>query len=241
MSKLSDKEFWFISVYTRARGFGKSHRKHDIWDYMKGLCCYDSDEWIASLIKKNVLSESPDKQKVKFTDYGVDLFRAMKDDQKDWDSKNIIKISTADKDEILIRAGENFIANRFIRDLIKSCSEKMKIIDPYMGSDFFDLLEDLNHNLTVEIITSDQTKKTVRKTYLDYRSQYPNIKMKILPYSEAKFHDRFIIIDEQCGFHFGYSLKDLGKRDSQINKLGNISKYLLMFGEYWQEGNLLAS
>ena len=41
-----------------------------------------------------------------------------------------------------------------------------------------------------------------------FNSQYDNIKIKQF----SKSHDRFLIIDKTHFYHFGASLKDLGKR-----------------------------
>lgn len=238
MSELSKKEFWLISVYFyHARGFGGSHSKHDIWHYMSGLCCYDADDIVESLVQKNVLSQSPDGYKVKFTDYGIELFNAMKKEQDSWDSKNIINISNIKKDEILIRAGERFKANRIIRELINSAKRELYIMDPYIGSDLLDQIEDTNTKINIRILTSDQTKKTVRQAYFSYSHQYKNVEIKILPFSETSFHDRFIFIDSTQGFHLGHSLKDMGTKDTQINKIKDITKQKKMFDDYWSKAD----
>jgi hypothetical protein len=48
-----------------------------------------------------------------------------------------------------------------------------------------------------------------------HNSQYPPIEMKELNSS----HDRFLIIDNKSIYHFGASIKDLGKKWCAVSKL----------------------
>lgn len=55
------------------------------------------------------------------------------------------------------------------------------------------------------------TREISKQLYLDlkkYNSQYPRIEIKEFRDS----HDRFLIIDNKEVYHFGASLKDLGKK-----------------------------
>ncbi len=48
-----------------------------------------------------------------------------------------------------------------------------------------------------------------------HNSQYPKIELKKF----IKAHDRFLIIDENTVYHFGASLKDLGKKWFAFSKM----------------------
>ena len=50
-----------------------------------------------------------------------------------------------------------------------------------------------------------------------FNGQYPTLKVA----KTDKFHDRFIILDEQEIYHLGASIKDLGKKCFGINKIEN--------------------
>ena len=70
------------------------------------------------------------------------------------------------------------------------------------------------NNVTVKIFTktiSKQLALDVKK----YNSQYPYVEIKEFKYA----HDRFIIIDDKEVFHFGASLKDLGKKWFAFSRL----------------------
>lgn len=71
-----------------------------------------------------------------------------------------------------------------------------------------------NKNVAVFIFTSQNcnlTKLHIKK----FNEQYPTLKI----IRTNKFHDRFIIIDNIDLYHCGASLKDLGKKYFEINKI----------------------
>ena len=56
---------------------------------------------------------------------------------------------------------------------------------------------------------------------LDYKirnKEYPTLKLA----KTNKFHDRFIIIDNEEMYHLGASIKDLGKKCFGINKIEDV-------------------
>ena len=61
-----------------------------------------------------------------------------------------------------------------------------------------------------------QTKLTVGDV-MNFNKQYSKLELK---FTEA-FHDRFLIIDDNCAYHIGASLKDAGKKCFAINQLGD--------------------
>ena len=101
--------------------------------------------------------------------------------------------------------GQVFDAYRFVSDLIKSAKVKIILIDNYVDESVLTLFSKVC-DVKVVIYThgiSKQLKLDLKK----YNSQYGNVKIK--EFSDA--HDRFLIIDEEV-YHFGASLKDLGKK-----------------------------
>jgi hypothetical protein len=100
-----------------------------------------------------------------------------------------------------------FDAYTFVSDLICSAKISVILIYNYIDDTVLTLFTNRNKNVTAKIYT-----KTINKQLaLDlkkHNSQYPEIKIKEL----KKAHDRFLIIDEKTIYHFGASLKDLGKQ-----------------------------
>ena len=102
--------------------------------------------------------------------------------------------------------GEVFDAYVFVSDLIKSAKTSIILIDNYVDESVLTLLSK-NQNINVTIYSkniSSRLKLDVKK----YNTQFRPLTLKIFKES----HDRFIILDEKEVYHFGASLKDLGKK-----------------------------
>jgi len=102
--------------------------------------------------------------------------------------------------------GQIFDAYKFAANLIKSAKKSITLIDNYVDESVL-ILFSKNQNVNVRIFTkniSEQLKLDLEK----YNSQYKSI--EIIRFNKA--HDRFIIIDDNEIYHFGASLKDLGKK-----------------------------
>jgi hypothetical protein len=240
MTELTAREYNFLSLRFRRGNIYGSHSISTLSIRMVQEDWFPSvDVVIESLIAKKVFDLSPDGYKVKFTDYGIELFTSMQKAQKDWDRQPIIKISHLNRDQILIRAGESFIANRVLREIISIAQNELCLLDAYVGSIFFDLLEDTNIKVNTRIVTSDKCMPAAFKTYMAYKSQYSHVEMRTIKYSKVKFDDRFILIDGSIGYHSGHSFKDLGTKDSQINKIKDARKQLTLFEDHWKKASII--
>ena len=110
--------------------------------------------------------------------------------------------------------GQIFDAYKFVSDLIRRAKKSIIIIDNYIDDSVLLLLTKRKKSVTVKIFTktiSKQLSLDVKK----YNSQYLPVEIKKFKYA----HDRFIIIDDKEVFHFGASLKDLGKKWFAFSKL----------------------
>lgn len=234
MSEISQDEFWFVKVYFRQYpGTNGAHSITDIQMRMLKLHCGNSRSLIESLIAKKVFSLSLDGLKVKFTDYGVELYAAMDADQKTWDQQRIIKVSNLEKGQILIRAGETFKANRVLREILGQARTELCVLDPYIGPQLFDLVEDVNPGILGRLITSDKGPPAAIITYRAFRIQYPAIELRVIDHGSV--HDRFILWDKAKGIHLGHSLKDLGQKDTQLNLIEMPIENISLFEQRWLE------
>jgi hypothetical protein len=236
MNILTHDEFWFINVYFGSHGFKHSHDIMDINIYMMRLACHNTVSLIHSLIKKNILNQSPNGRQVKFTDYGIEVYLAMKHAQADWEKKPLIRVTNLEHDEILIHSGEGFRANRIVRELFSSASTELCIIDPYVGSQLFDLLQDSRNATAVRIITSARVSAATKQTYLAYHTQEPRVEMRIIA---GDIHDRFVLWDGSKGFHIGHSIKDLGTKDTQLNLIKDPKQQLQLFESRWSHATAI--
>ena len=84
------------------------------------------------------------------------------------------------------------------------------------------LLAKRNKNVSATLYT--KTPGTQFKLDLSkHNSQYPEI--RVVEFNKA--HDRFLIIDKEELYHFGASLKDLGKKWFAFSKINTLVDELL--------------
>ncbi len=103
--------------------------------------------------------------------------------------------------------GQIFDAYRFASDLIRSANKSILLIDNYIDDTVLTLFSKRKEAVKVTIYTkkiSKQLKLDVEK----FNQQYEPIEIR--KFSDS--HDRFLIIDNKDIYHFGASLKDLGKK-----------------------------
>ena len=103
--------------------------------------------------------------------------------------------------------GEIFDAYVFVVDIIKQAKKSIILIDNYVDESVLILLSKNMENIKIDIYTKNINEKLKLDTK-KYNKQYRNIKLKRFNDS----HDRFLIVDEKEVYHFGASLKDLGKK-----------------------------
>jgi len=110
--------------------------------------------------------------------------------------------------------GQIFDAYRFVSDLFRTAKKSIIIIDNYIDDTVLTHLTKRHNTVSVTILTktiSKQLALDVKK----FNEQYPAIEIKEFDNS----HDRFLIIDDKTVYHFGASLKDLGKKWFAFSKM----------------------
>ena len=110
--------------------------------------------------------------------------------------------------------GQIFDAYKFVSDLIRKAKKTIIIIDNYIDDSILMLLTKRKKDVMVKIFTNTISKQ-LALDMKKHNSQYPPVEIKRFKYA----HDRFIIIDDKEVFHFGASLKDLGKKWFAFSKL----------------------
>lgn len=102
--------------------------------------------------------------------------------------------------------GQIFDAYVFVSKIIKSANKEIILIDNYIDESVLQLFRKRKRKVSVVIYTKKITK-ILQQDLEKYNKQYSPIEIKKF----TKAHDRFIIIDGKEIYHFGASLKDLGK------------------------------
>ena len=99
--------------------------------------------------------------------------------------------------------GQVFDAYTFVSDLIRTAKDSIILIDNYIDDSILILFTKTKVKTTIYTNITKQLELDFKK----YKEQYNNLEIKQF----QKSHDRFLIIDNQV-YHFGASLKDLGKK-----------------------------
>jgi hypothetical protein len=110
--------------------------------------------------------------------------------------------------------GQIYDAYTFVADIIRSAQKSIDLIDNYLDDTVLTLLSKKQANVAVRMFTktvTPQLKQDIEK----FNTQYPSLKAEQFD----KAHDRFLIIDQQTVYHFGASLKDLGKKWFAFSKM----------------------
>jgi hypothetical protein len=231
VAELTSREVWFIDVYFKHHhGFGGSHNINEMKHFMLPLLCGPADAIIKSLIAKKVLSVSPDGNKVKFTDHGLGLYRSLQSAQQEWEKQPVIRVNNLTKEQILVTAGETFTANRILREIISQAHSRLRIIDPYIGAEILDLVQDIGLSPELRVITSSRASATAISACKAFQTQYKDAEFRV---ATDKIHDRYVICNESTAYHLGHSLKDLGKKDTQVSVQRDVGQVIRLFEERW--------
>ncbi len=110
--------------------------------------------------------------------------------------------------------GQTFDAYLFVSKLIKSAKREVVLIDNFVDETVLLLLNKRKSGVNA-MIYSKNINSNLLLDLKKHNSQYPLIEIKELNSS----HDRFLIIDDKSIYHFGASIKDLGKKWCAVSKL----------------------
>ena len=125
-----------------------------------------------------------------------------------------IELGEAKPKQGIFYNGQIFDAYTFTADIIREASKSIILIDNFVDDSVLILLSKRSKNVTATIYTKEITKQ-LRLDLAKHNKQYPEIRVNVFKNS----HDRFLIIDEKELYHFGASLKDLGKKWFAFSKM----------------------
>jgi len=110
--------------------------------------------------------------------------------------------------------GQIFDSYKLTADIIRSAKSSIILIDNYVDDSVLMLFTKRKTKVSVTIYTKS-ISKILKQDLQKYNAQYQPIEIKQLKTA----HDRFMIIDKNKVYHFGASLKDLGKKWFAFSKL----------------------
>ena len=118
--------------------------------------------------------------------------------------------------------GQMFDAHNFTSDLIRSAKKSIILIDNYVDDSVLTLFSKRNEKVTAAIYTKNISKK-LKLDLKKHNSQYS----EIVAHEFKNAHDRFLILDETQLYHFGASLKDLGKKWFAFSRMDSMTDDVL--------------
>lgn len=118
--------------------------------------------------------------------------------------------------------GQVYDAYSFISNLIRTAKESIILIDNYVDDKILTLFLKRNKKVNLKIYTKNITKE-LKLDLEKHNEQYE--KIEIIKFDKS--HDRFLIIDDKEIYHFGASLKDLGKKWFAFSKFDKESIEML--------------
>ena len=144
---------------------------------------------------------------IKLTNEVASIDNRLKNVEKEINKNNLIdKIFFEDK---------FFDAREIIEKIVSSASQSIVLFDPYVDTKALSFFKCKAANVSLLIITSLNKAKLNEEDVLDINRDYGNLSIS---YSE-KYHDRYLIIDNETYYHLGSSLNYLGKAFSQMTKI----------------------
>ena len=110
--------------------------------------------------------------------------------------------------------GKHYDAYSFAKKLIRKATKSIVLVDGYCDDVTLDILAAKRGGANVTIATVAKTPIT--KTAIEkFNKQNPTLTVK----TTGVFHDRFLILDDKELYHFGASLKNLGRRYCAVSKM----------------------
>lgn len=135
---------------------------------------------------------------------------------------NAIEEKNTPQKQHIFYDGQIFDAYLFVSDIVKSAKSSIKLIDNYVDESTLVLFTKRDEKVDIKIYTKNITQQ-LKLDLKKHNAQYPKITIQKFDL----YHDRFLIIDEKQVYHFGASLKDLGKKWFAVSKM-DISSFELL-------------
>jgi sugar-specific transcriptional regulator TrmB len=132
-------------------------------------------------------------------------------------------------------AGEYFDALYKIGEIIEKAQNEIIIIDSYLNEKIVRFIKSKNTSATLTLVVSKSANTDSLKMIVEAAHQQFG---KIQTMENSNFHDRFVILDKNEVYHFGASLKDVGKRGFMFSMIEENSIKENFFDQLKKEGIL---
>jgi hypothetical protein len=134
-------------------------------------------------------------------------YKQIQTDKKLDNVLNALQSNKKEQKQGIFFEGNIFDAYKFVSGLIRKAQKDITLIDNYIDETILTLFSKKKPDVNVKIYTR-QITKALKLDVQKFNEQYPKLTVEKFERS----HDRFLIIDNKDVYHFGASLKDLGKK-----------------------------
>ena len=113
--------------------------------------------------------------------------------------------------------GRHYDAHSFATKLVRKATKKIVLVDGYCDEITLDILAQKKGGVEVVVATAQKmiSNHLTPVAVAKFNKQNPTLQVKAV----AAFHDRFLILDDKELYHFGASLKDLGRQYCAVTKM----------------------
>lgn len=110
-----------------------------------------------------------------------------------------------------------FDAYVLVEDIVKRCKSRLVLIDDYVDADVLERFRVRNVGTTVDVYVQNiHRTRAMEIAFEAYHQQYPNEHVELHVFNLS--HDRWLIVDDEV-YHFGASIKDLGKKWFSVDRI----------------------
>lgn len=114
-----------------------------------------------------------------------------------------------------------FDAYVLFEKLVKRARIRIVLIDNYVDGEVLERLQIRQKGVSVDVYVQKQHKTRCMETAFNtYHQQYPSEHVELHVFNHS--HDRWLIVDEEV-YHFGASIKDLGKKWFEVSQITEYS------------------
>lgn len=114
-----------------------------------------------------------------------------------------------------------FDAYVLVEELVKRCKRRLVLIDDYVDGDVLERFRVRESGATVDVYVQNIHKTRAMETVFEtYHRQYPSEHVELHIFNLS--HDRWLIVDDEV-YHFGASIKDLGKKWFSVDRITEYS------------------
>ena len=113
--------------------------------------------------------------------------------------------------------GRHYDAHSFAKKLVRKATKKIVLVDGYCDEVTLDILAQKKGGVEVVVATAQKmiSNHLTPVAVAKFNKQNPTLQVKAV----AAFHDRFLILDDKELYHFGASLKDLGRQYCAVTRM----------------------